>query len=76
MAKATATAPKRKAKSSQDKMNENIVLLIKQTAEQNAKQTEILTSMLYKQHRGSISQRAKRASVHILQAGAAIINVD
>lgn len=74
MAKAKATS--KKTKSSADKMNENIVKLIQQTAEQNAKQTEILTSMLYKQHRGSISQRAKRASIHMLKAGAAVINVD
>jgi hypothetical protein len=75
MAKAKA-APKKKSKTSQEIMNDNIIKLIAQTAKQNAAQTEILTGMLYKQHKGSISQRGKRAGTHMLKALAAVINVD
>jgi hypothetical protein len=66
----------KKTKTAQDKMNDNIVKLIAQTAEQNAAQTAILTDMLHKQYKGSISQRGKRSGIHLLKAAAALINVD
>ncbi len=75
MAKAKAT-PKKKTKSPQEKMNDNMLKLFKQTADQNALQTQVLTELLTKQHKGSVPQRVKRTSVHLYKAGAAILNMD
>ena len=66
-------APKQSAmEKSTIALNNNMMKLM----EQNAQQTNLLATMMIKQHKSSVSQRAKRSSIHLLKAGAAILNVD
>ena len=70
------TSKKTSSNKEQAQFNENLLKLMQETSENNARQTQMLTVMLLKQHNGSIPQRLKRTTGHLFKAGQSLLNMD